>query len=64
MIKRTIQCNCCGLTYTEEEEGTGFPQWGQLSGIALNNKANPHLCPGCLKKIADFIDLLSQGKRK
>lgn len=57
MIKRTIFCDLCTDTFkTEKTEGSGFSGWGQLNGIVLNEKENPHVCPECLSTLANKAD--------
>lgn len=58
MILRTIKCDICGESYTEERDGAGFPGWGSLQGVTLNGTANPTFCPGHLAQVADFVDSL------
>lgn len=61
MIKRTITCAICGAQETEAGEGVGWQGWGAIHGIALNGEHNPHLCPVCLAKVAEFADGLKNG---
>lgn len=61
MIKRTVFCTVCRAQHTEDSEGAGFPNWGQLHGVALDGDANPHLCPACLDKTAQFLDEVKHG---
>lgn len=56
MIKRIVQCDTCSAVYMEQAAGEGFPGWGQLSGVVVDGKDNPHLCPECLGKVATFVD--------
>lgn len=56
MILRTIKCDVCGATYTEERDGAGFPGWGALQGVALDGVPNPSLCPKHLQAAAQFVD--------
>lgn len=60
MIKRTVFCAVCGAQCTEDHEGAGFPNWGQVQGIALDGDANPHLCPVCLGKAAAHLDAMKK----
>lgn len=60
MILRTIRCQC-GTEATEKEENAGWGGWGALHGIALNGEPNPHLCPACLNKVAEFADKMVGG---
>lgn len=59
---RTVQCDIpgCDKNLEEDQFGTGFPGWGQLSGIALNGIPNPMLCPEHLHKVADAVDALGK----
>lgn len=63
MILRTIKCDVCGALHTETEEGAGFPQWGALQGISLNDAINPSLCPKHLTIIADYLDKLTNEEQ-
>lgn len=60
MILRTITCEVCGQTYTEEAHGNGFPGWGALQGITLDGVDNPTLCPAHKAVLADCLDQLKQ----
>ena len=62
MITRTIHCDVCGASLQEEVENAGFPGWGQLSGVALDGKSNPFMCPRCLADVADFTDRLKEKR--
>ena len=55
-VRRTVCCDICDAMYTEKNANDGFPNWGQLMGIKLNDVDNPYLCPDHLTKVADFID--------
>lgn len=56
MILRTIRCDICGQQYTEKSDGSGFPGWGALQGIKLDDTPNPSLCPEHLAAMADHLD--------
>lgn len=64
MIRRTIVCDVCGATYTEQSDGAGFKGWGALHGIAIDGCANPSLCPAHLNAVAHFVDRLKNGESK
>ena len=57
-VYRTVTCNWpgCDYTYRESAPNVGWPGWGQLNGIILNDNENPHLCPEHLARVANFID--------
>ena len=56
MILRTIKCDICNEQLLETNNGDGFPGWGALHGISLDNVDNPSLCPQCLREIAQHMD--------
>ena len=57
--RRTIACDICGETYTEEAFGLGFPGWAQAAGITLrSDRQNPDLCPQHAERLAEFIATL------
>ena len=60
MNLRIITCDIkdCQTRYEEVRTGAGFPGWGQLNGIVLNDIPNPSLCPKHLAQIAAFVDNL------
>lgn len=62
MNLRTITCDIpgCRQRYEETAPGDGFPGWGQLHGISLNEISNPLLCPGHLAKLAAYTDSLKE----
>jgi len=60
MILRTIKCDICGISYTEDREGAGFPGWGALQGVSLDDVSNPSLCPGHLAMFGEYADKLKQ----
>ena len=62
-VKRTVCCDICPVTYTEEKPNEGFPGWGQLIGIELDGVENPYLCPEHLKKTAEFVDNMKEEYR-
>lgn len=45
MILRTIKCDLCAVTETEKEPNAGWPGWGELRGVVLDNSHCPALCP-------------------
>lgn len=55
-ILRTIMCDACGNSATEAAPNDGWPNWGGLQGVAINDIPNPQLCPVCLGKVANFVD--------
>lgn len=61
MIKRTVVCGICGIAYTEQSNGEGFPNWGQLQGIVLDGDENPYLCPQHLAFTAEGLDRLKHS---
>lgn len=61
MIKRTIVCAVCNAELTETNFGDGFPNWGSIGGIKLNDDPAPNLCPKHLTVVADFIDKLAKA---
>ena len=60
-ILKTIHCSVCIEAYTETEPNKGFPGWGQLHGITLDDEENPCLCPEHLAQTADFINGVKHG---
>lgn len=60
-IIRTINCAVCGKTEVEKEQNIGWPGWSCIQGVALNNEANPNLCPDCTARVMQFIDGGSHG---
>lgn len=61
MILRTIKCALCPTTETEPEENAGWKGWGAIQGIVLDGEPNPHVCPVCLGKVAEFADGVKHG---
>ncbi len=59
--KRTIFCDICGASSTEEKHGDGWPGWMGLKGVALDGVENPDLCPEHTKQVMDFVDNLKHG---
>jgi len=57
-IIRTAVCDVCGLSEEEETLNVGWPGWGQLSGLILDSKENPLLCPRHKAELADHLDVL------
>lgn len=55
-VLRTIKCDICGATETEAAPGAGWPDWGDIHGIALDGVGNPSLCPRHLAMVADMLD--------
>lgn len=60
MMKRTVVCGICGLEYSETAYGKGFPEWGQLSGAALDGDKDPYLCPKHKADIFNHVDKLKR----
>lgn len=56
MILRTIHCDICVASEKESAENAGWKRWGAVQGIQFDNVTNPNLCPGCLTKVANYID--------
>lgn len=56
MILRTIHCDVCGMTQTENMPGAGWPGWGELRGVQINGAVNPCLCPQHLAVLAQVLD--------
>lgn len=61
-IERTIKCDICGATATEENKDGGFKGWTGIMGIALDGVPNPSFCPSCSKDILNFVDQYKQRK--
>ena len=57
---RRIKCGICGKEEIETVYGGGWPGWGELKGIDLNEQGEPHLCPEHLALIADLVDKLAE----
>jgi len=55
MLLKTVECGVCKTRYTEKSPNDGFPNWGQLSGAALNGDANPYLCPEHFGNVKAFV---------
>lgn len=55
MIIKTIKCDFCGNEETESKPDEGWAGWGQINGMAWNDRPNPNLCPECLKKLKERI---------
>ncbi len=58
---RTVICGVCGKKHTEENPNVGWPGWGQLLGVAIDDDVNPYLCPDHLANVADLMDGLKNG---
>lgn len=63
-FKRTVTCGVCGIEETEPSANFGFPNWGCLAGIKLNDQENPMLCPEHLTKVSNYIDNTLIGENK
>lgn len=63
-ILRTIKCDVCGTSQTEENAGDGWQGWGALHGISLDGVENPSLCNECLNRTASYVDSLKNGSGK
>lgn len=61
-ILKTIECDVCGDHQTELKPNAGWPGWGEIRGVALNNVANPNLCPVCLERVMEHLDQLASGE--
>ena len=71
-LLRTIKCDLCGATYTEEDNGSGFPGWCIIQGIGLKEKKpdepfeyghmNTTLCPEHTTKLTNLITEHLEGK--
>lgn len=59
-INRIFTCDIpgCDRITGEPIEGAGAQGWGQMNGVMLNECMNPHLCPGHLAMVMNFIDRL------
>lgn len=55
-VTRTIICDACGASASETAPNEGWSGWGGLQGVAINDIANPQLCPTCLVRVTNFID--------
>jgi hypothetical protein len=55
-MKRTIECDVCPASYTEESYGLGFPHWGAIQGVQTveGDKHEMSLCPECLQKVMNY----------
>jgi hypothetical protein len=56
--KRTVICDICGASCTEESYGAGWPGWMGLKGVKLNGTENPDLCPEHRGQVMGFVDSL------
>lgn len=61
-LLRTVECDICRSSYTEEGYGAGFPGWMNILGIELDGNSQIWLCPTHMGKVADFIDEEKHGK--
>ena len=60
-ILRTIKCDICGKTQTEENPNEGWAGWGSLQGVKFDGIDNPNLCPEHLEDIADYANEVKHG---
>ena len=58
-ITKQIRCDICHRVEQEPIPANGFPGWGGISGVILNEVPNPSLCPEHLKVVMDYIDRLT-----
>lgn len=59
---RTATCDIkgCRESLMEREFGAGFPGWMQLTGVTLDEKLNPMVCPRHVHVVMTFVDQLEE----
>jgi hypothetical protein len=57
-IQRTIKCNFCTASFSEQGFNLGFPGWGHIVGL-INKETGEdtaHVCPDCMKRLVNILN--------